>query len=231
MEQQLLRVIVIEDHGIVRDGLRMILDDVEDIVLVGLASDGRGGVRLVERALAEGVDVVVTDIGLPDIDGMEVTRRIKLLSPGTRVIALTMHADDDHIRGLMDIGVDGYLLKQAAAEELVDAIRSVARGEMALSSVVARRLVTQVQRQREHQRWSTLLTFREREILSLIAQGATSKDIGRKLSLTPKTVENHRARILTKLGVVNTPAAIMLAVQQHLLLDDLMLEGGKLHHC
>jgi DNA-binding NarL/FixJ family response regulator len=126
----------------------------------------------------------------------------------------------------MDAGADGYLLKQAAAEELADAIRAVARGETVLSPIVARRLATQVQRERQHQRFSTLLTLREREILSLIAQGATSKDVARRLSMSAKTVENHRARILTKLGVANTPAAINLAVQQRLLIEEELLDAG-----
>jgi DNA-binding NarL/FixJ family response regulator len=226
MVDQRIRVVLIEDHGVVRDGLRLILEQLEDIELVDVAADGRQGVRLVERLGPGEVDVLVTDIGLPGLDGMEVTRRVKLFSPSTHVLALTMHADDEHIRGLMDVGADGYLLKHAASEELADAIRAVARGETVFSPAVARRLATQVQRERQQQRLSTLLTLREREVLSLLAQGATSKDVARRLSMSAKTVENHRARILTKLGVANTPAAIKLAVQQHLLIEDpLLLEG------
>jgi len=114
---------------VVRDGLRLILEQLEDIELVAVEADGRNGVRLVERLGPERVDVLVTDVGLPGLDGMEVTRRVKLISPTTHVLALTMYADDQHIRGLLDVGADGYLLKQAASDELADAIRAVARGE------------------------------------------------------------------------------------------------------
>jgi DNA-binding NarL/FixJ family response regulator len=227
MADQRIRVVLIEDHGVVRDGLRLILEQQEDIELVDTAADGRSGVRLVERLGSDGVDVVVTDVGLPGLDGAEVTHRVKLFSPNTRVLALTMYADDEHIRGLMDAGADGYLLKYAASDELADAIRAVARGETVLSPVVARRLATQVQRERQQRRLSTLLTLREREVLSLLAQGATSKDVARRLSMSAKTVENHRARILTKLGVANTPAAIKLAVEQHLLIEDPLLQDGE----
>jgi DNA-binding NarL/FixJ family response regulator len=227
MVDQRIRVVLIEDHGVVRDGLRLILEQHEDIELVEIAADGRSGVRLVERLGPEGVDVLVTDVGLPGLDGVEVTHRVKLIAPNTRVLALTMYADDEHIRGLMDAGADGYLLKYVASEELADAIRAVARGEMVLSPIVARRLATQVQRERQQRRLSTLLTLREREVLSLLAQGATSKDVARRLSMSAKTVENHRARILTKLGVANTPAAIKLAVEQHLLIEDPLLQDGE----
>jgi DNA-binding NarL/FixJ family response regulator len=227
MTREQLRVVVIEDHGVVRDGLRVILEEAEDIVLVGVAADGGSGIRLVEDSLRDGVDVVITDIGLPDIDGIEVTCRLKALMPAPRVLALTMYVDDAHVRGLLDAGVDGYLLKQAAADELTEAIHAVARGELVLSPTVARRLATQGQRRFQQQQVATLLTFREREILSLLAVGATSKVVGRRLGMSPKTVENTRGRILTKLGVANTPAAISLAVQQHLLIEERMLSDGR----
>ena len=214
-----LRVVVIEDHGIVRDGLARLLGEEADICLVGVAADGRGGLRLVERA-GGAVDVVVTDVGLPDLDGAEVARRVKVAAPGARVVALTMHAGDDQVQGLLEAGADGYLLKQAAVGELVAAIRAVARGETVLSPAVARRLATRVQRQRQRERLVALLSGREREILGLLAQGATSKEIGTRLAMSTKTVENHRARILNKLGAANTPAAIALAAAQQLLPED-----------
>jgi DNA-binding NarL/FixJ family response regulator len=229
MDERKIRVALIEDHAVVRDGLRLILGRLADIDLVAVAADGGSGVRLVGRLGPDGVDVLVTDVGLPDIDGAEVTRRVKLFAPAIRVLALTMHADEAHVRALLDAGADGYLLKQAASAELAGAIRAVARGETVLSPAVARRLATRVQRERQRQRLATLLTPREREILSLVAQGATSKDVARRLGLGAKTVENHRARILTKLGVANTSAAITLAVGQQLLLDERMAEGDDLY--
>ena len=215
-----VRVMLVEDHGIVREGLRLILQRAPDIEVLGEAGDGLGGVRLFENLLArdgEGVDVVVTDLGLPDISGLEVTRRIKALRPATRVLLLTMHADDEHIRGMMEIGADGYLLKQSAAQELSAAIHTVARGETVLSPVVARRLMTQLQRGRERERRTDLLTDRERQVLALLAEGSTSKEIAQGLGLSTKTIENHRARILEKLGVANTAAAVSLGYHQNLI--------------
>ena len=210
-----IRVILIEDHAMVREGLKLILQQAPDIAVLGEAGDGAGGLRLLQRLAAEGgVDVLVTDLGLPDLSGLEVTRRAKALLPGLRVLLVTMYTGEEHIRGMLDAGADGYLLKQSAAQDLPEAIRVVARGETALSPTVARLLLRQVRRGRE--RRADLLSGRERQVLGELAEGQTSKEIARRLGLSPKTVENHRARILEKLGVANTAAAIGLAFQQGL---------------
>ena len=216
-----IRVILIEDHHIVREGLKLILHSTPDIEVVGEASNGQDGVRLFTRLLDEnGVDVVVTDLGLPDISGLEVMCRIKVLQPGARVLMLTMYADDEHIRGMLELGANGYLLKQSAPRDLCEAIRTVAHGETALSPLIARRLITQVQRDRDRDRRAGLLTERERQILGLLAEGCTSKEVAQRLGLSTKTVENHRARILVKLGVVNTAAAINQGSQLGLLVKN-----------
>jgi DNA-binding NarL/FixJ family response regulator len=207
----------------------MILARLADMEVVGTAADGRAGISLIQGALAaaEPIDVVITDIAMPDLDGTEFTRRIKALAPATRVIACTMHADDVHIGDVLNAGADGYLLKYAVADELADAIRAVARGETVFSPTVARQLATRVMRERRHERLAMLLTFREREILSLLALGATSKDVGRRFGMNPKSVENARARILTKFGVKNMPAAIAVATKEQLLLEELMSESEE----
>jgi DNA-binding NarL/FixJ family response regulator len=207
----------------VREGLKRILHDAPDIEVVGDAAEGREGVRLFARYSlddAEGgpVDVVVTDLSLPDIAGLEVVRRVKELRPAVRVLILTMHADDEYIRGMLEIGADGYLLKSAASHELAAAIRMVARGEMVLSPAVTRRLMSQFRSRRERDDHAALLTDRERQVLNALAEGATSKELAQRLGLSTKTVENHRSRILEKLGVANTAAAINLAAQRGLLL-------------
>ncbi len=222
MTNRPIRVILVEDHGIVRAGLKLILHHEPDIDVVGDAAEGREGVNLFARyslddAMGGPVDVVVTDLGLPDIGGLEVVRRVKELRPAVRVLILTMYADDEHIRGMLESGADGYLLKSAASHELAAAIRTVARGEVAISPVVARRLMSQFQRRREQERYATILTERERQVLNLLAEGATSKELAQQLGLSTKTVENHRSRILEKLGVANTAAAINLAAQHGLL--------------
>ena len=222
-----IRVILIEDHAMVREGLKLILQQAPDIAVLGEAGDGAGGLQLLQRLAAEGgVDVLVTDLGLPDLGGLEVTRRAKALLPGLRVLLVTMYTGEEHIRGMLDAGADGYLLKQSAAQELPESIRVVARGETALSPAVARLLLRQVRRGRERhadllsgrerERHGDLLTERERQVLGALAEGRTSKEIAARLVLSTKTVENHRARILEKLGVANTAAAIGLAFRRGL---------------
>ncbi|HET8630130.1 MAG TPA: response regulator transcription factor [Thermomicrobiales bacterium] len=211
-------VLLIEDYGVIREGLKLLLARTPHLAVVGEAATGREGLELFARlAAAGGVDVVVTDLGLPDLDGLEVARRVKALRPAARVLFLTMHDDDAHVRGMLDVGADGYLLKDAAAGELVRAIEAVARGEVYLSPAVARRLMTQARQGREREHFAALLTEREREVLALLAGGASSKEIARALGLSVKTVENHRARVLAKLGVVNTAAAVARAHREGLL--------------
>ena len=215
---QPVRVLLIEDHRLVREGLKLLLERTSDLTVVGEAADGHGGLRLFTRLVAEGgVDVVVSDIGLPDFDGLEVTRRIKVREPAARVVLLTMHDDEEYLRGMVEVGADGYVLKQTTAEDLCKAIRSVMHGEPGLSPVVAHRLVTLLRQNRAQERLADRLSARERQVLRLLAEGATSKEIAQRLGLSVKTVENHRAMILEKLGVANTAAAIGLGYRQGLL--------------
>ena len=210
-----VHVILIEDHTIVREGLKLILNQLAGVCVLGDAGTGADGVRLFEHLVRTGqpVDVVISDLGLPDFSGLEVTRRVKKLSPETRVPILSMHADQEHIAGILDEGVDGYLLKQSTPVELLDGIRAVARGEMALSPVVARRLFSHLHRQLHHDETAQAMTERERQVLTMLAHGLSSKEIAHELTLSVKTVGNHRTRILEKLGAANTAEAIGLAYQ------------------
>jgi two-component system response regulator NreC len=217
-----IRVILIDDHSIVRAGLKLLLRDDPDIEVVGDAANGRDGIRLFER-ISRGempggpIDVVVTDLSMPDIGGMEVIRQVRRLRPEVRILILSMHSDDEYIQALFDLGADGYLLKQAAPNELAEAIHTIARGEMALSPSITRRLMTKMHNQRNNQKVAMLLSERERQVLNLMATGITSKELAHELGLSTKTVENHRSRILSKLGVANTAAAINVAAQKGLL--------------
>ncbi len=139
------------------------------------------------------------------------------MSDQVRVIILTLHADDEHIRGMIEAGADGYVMKQVAVEELIGAIHTVMRGETALTPLVARRLMNQLQSDREHEQRLGTLSARERQILTLLAQGLTSKEIAQEISISANTVDNHRARLLSKLGVSNTASAISLAIRQGLI--------------
>ena len=215
-----IRVLVAEDHGIVRAGVRLILESEPGFRVVGEAAGGAEAVRLFARLCdAPGVDVVVTDLGLPDLDGVEVARRVKAHRPGARVLFLTIYQDPGHVAGLVEAGADGYLLKHAAFAELPAAVRAVAAGETYLSPAVARGLVAQLRRGQARERRLALLTGRERQVLARLAEGDTSKGIARALGLSAKTVENYRARILEKLGATNTAEAVAHALKDGLLND------------
>jgi DNA-binding NarL/FixJ family response regulator len=213
-----IRLLLIEDHRLVREGLKLLLERMPDLSLVGEAADGHSGLHLfADLAADDRVDVVVTDISLPDISGLEVTRRIKEFRPTARVVLLTMYDDDVHLRGMLETGADGYVLKQATSQDLASAVRSVMRGEPGLSPTIAHRLLTLVQHQNGHGECADLMNERERQMLRHLVAGATSKEIAQALGLSAKTVENYRARMLRKLGVTNTAAAIRLAYQRGLL--------------
>jgi DNA-binding NarL/FixJ family response regulator len=212
------RVLIVEDHALVREGLRLLLQRADDIVVAGEAGDGAGALRAVARlADTGGLDLVLTDIGLPDMDGQEVARRIRADYPGLRVLFLSMLQDDAHIADLVAGAGNGYVLKQAAGRDLLEAIRTVMAGETYLSPAIARRLVQQLRHGGGWVRQTDRLSAREREVLGLLAEGGTSKGVAHTLGLRPKTVQNHRASILGKLGVTNTAAAIRVAYEEGLL--------------
>lgn len=215
-------VILIEDHSIVREGLKLILRRSPDITVIGETASGRTGVALFKQLVVDAASpgaaptVVITDIGLPDIGGLEVLRQIRALQPEARVLILTMHTGGEYVHGMLEAGATGYLLKQAAPQELADAIRAVARGENFVSPDAVMQLLRHTERRRGQKRPE--LSKREREVLQLLARGNTSKGIALELNVGIKTVETHRAKILKKLGVSNSAAAITLA-HQHGLLD------------
>ena len=214
-----IRVLLVEGHRLVREGVSLLLERTPDIVVAGEAADGEGGVHLFARLAAEGrVDLVVCDLDLPDIDGLEVARRVKAVAPGTPVVLLTMHDDEASLRGMVAADADGYVLKQTTRRDLCDAIRAAMRGEPGLSPAVVGQLLALLRRGEGHEAQAERLSEREREVLGLLAGGLTSKEVARRLGLSPKTVENHRARVLEKFGAANTAAAIGLA-HQHGLLD------------
>ena len=193
----------------------MILDAQAEITVVGEARNGIEG--LARLAEVGNVDVIITDLVLPDISGLEIVRRVKAMVDHVHIIILTLYADDEHIRGMIEAGADGYVMKQVAVEELIGAIHTVARGETALTPLVARRMMNQLQSERGHEQRIGTLSTRERQILILLAQGRTSKEIAQQINISVNTVDNHRARLLSKLGVSNTASAISLAVRQGLI--------------
>ncbi|WP_026370411.1 response regulator [Kallotenue papyrolyticum] len=205
-----IRVLLADDHGVVRKGVREFLEEEADIEVVGEASDGAQAVELA-RALAP--DVVVMDIKMPGLSGVEATRRIRRDAPGVRVLALTAYDDEPYIFGLLEAGASGYVLKTAESRELIRAIRAVAAGQSALDPAIAPRLIARVAQPAN----AETLTERELEVLRLAARGLTNKQIGVHLAISDRTVQNHLANIYAKLGVASRTEAVTAALQRGLI--------------
>lgn len=218
-----IRVLLVDDHQIVRDGLRSLLDKQLDIQVVGEAENGR---EALESARALRPDVVVMDIGMRELNGIDATRQLKAEHPEMRVVALSMHADRRYVSEMLAAGASGYLLKDSAFEELTQALRSVASGQMFLSKGVSGTVLDDYIRRLTETTSSTpsggrALSPREREVLQLIAEGASTKEAAARLHLSVKTVETHRRQIMDKLGIYNIAGLIKYAVREGLAsLDD-----------
>lgn len=204
-----LRVLVADDHPAYRGGLRLMLDGAADIEVVGEAQDG---VQVVEMALGLVPDVVLMDLRMPGLDGIEATRRLLREAPGTGVVVLTMFEDDDSVFAAMRAGARGYLLKGAEQDEILRAVRAIGAGEAIFGPVVARRIVEHFASGAGSARAAVpALTDREREVLDLIAAGKGNASIAHDLVLSLKTVRNHVSNIFGKLQVADRAAAIVKA--------------------
>jgi DNA-binding NarL/FixJ family response regulator len=195
-----IRVVVVDDHKIVRDGLRLTLGQHSDLVIVGEAGDRKSALERIEQCHP---DVVIMDIGLPDADGVELSAEILRHRPETRIVILSAFADQEHLDRAMEVGVAGYLLKVNATDDLVRAIRTVKGNEPYLSPEVSAVLLAGYKRLRDIRRMEgeAALSERECEVLTMIANGRNTKEIADQLSLSIKTVETHRARLMNKLGL------------------------------
>ncbi len=211
-----IHILLAEDHRIVRDGLRMLLQSEPDFVVVAEAENGH---EAVERAKETQPDLAILDISMPDLSGLEATRLIKTASPQTQVLILTMHESEEYFFHALQAGASGYVLKKAATQDLIDAARAVARGEAFLYPSVAKKLITdyvrRVQLGTEGSGYSSL-SDREHEILLLLAQGLSNQEIAGRLSISQSTLQTHRAHILEKLGLRTTADLIRYAVQHGL---------------
>lgn len=215
-----IRVLIVEDHLVVRDGLRMILGAEDGMEVVGEARDGLEAVRRTEELEP---DVVLMDIALPTMNGIEATRQITRHHPGTKVLAVSMHENPEYVRQALRAGAAGFIPKRAAASELVGAIRSVDRGGMFLYPSVAKKVVEDyldLVEQRQAQPVGEALTDREREILVLIAEGHSTKEIADLLSLSEKTVQTHRENIMRKMGFKDRIELVKYAISQGLIVID-----------
>lgn len=215
-----IRVLIAEDHTIVREGIRLILEAAPDIEVVGEVTTGR---EAVEQACRLEPDVVCMDISMPDMDGLKATRQIKRCCPNVQVVALTVHESDEYFFQMLKAGASGYVLKDAASSDLVAALRAVARGEVFLYPTVAKKLVedyvSRVGEEEAPEGYRTL-TPREREVLALIGEGLTNREIAERLVISLSTVQTHYAHILEKLGLSNRAELIKYAIQHGLIDPD-----------
>jgi DNA-binding NarL/FixJ family response regulator len=191
------RVLLADDHKIVRDGLRVLIGRCDDIEVVAEAETGREAVRLSRKHLPE---IVIMDISMPDLNGIDATRQILAEAKGVKVIALSMHSDKQYVDGMLRAGVSGYLLKDCAADELIQCIRMVLSGQICLSPGVTGFLVNEYLQPKKDQVLGdhAELSVREREVLQLIAEGHSTKNIAESLHISIKTVETHRKNIMEK---------------------------------
>ncbi len=208
-----INIFLVDDHRILRDGLRMLLELQGDIHVVGEAEDGRAAVSGV---LSAKPDVVLMDITMPELNGIDATQNIMLKLPQTKIIILSVHSDTEHIYRAFQAGAKGYLLKESAGDEVVKAVRAVYQDQRYISRKLAEELPMNYMRQPREQSPLELLSAREREVLQLSVQGNTSAVIAAKLGLSPKTVDTYRSRLMEKLKVQNLPELVRFAIKHGL---------------
>lgn len=208
-----IRVMVVDDHAIIREGLRIMLGNQPDMDVVAIAANGREAIELVDEHQP---DVAVMDISMPELNGIEAIQQMLPRHPRTKVVVLSIHGTKPYIYRALKAGAKGYLIKETAGLEVVDAVRAVYRGESYLSQSIADRLTTESSRI-----WGSsveinpleALSMREREILQLVAEGKTSQEIAKRLSISPKTVDTYRSRLMQKIGVDDMAGLVKFAIQ------------------
>lgn len=209
-----IRVVLAEDHTIVREGLRALLDGREDIEVIAEVADGRAAVEAIAQHQP---DVAIMDLGMPELNGVDATRQVRKDFPGTQVLILSMHSGEEYVRPAIRAGASGYLLKGSGLSDLVSAVHAVSRGDAFFSPAIAKIVLHDSRRDgrpggKEPQPGDAL-TNREREILQLVAEGKSSPEIARQLNLSVKTVEGHRGRIMAKLDVHHVAGLVRHAIR------------------
>lgn len=209
----MIKILIADDHQIFREGLCALLAHEQDIEVVDTAVDGRAAIELTDRLSP---DIVVMDVGMPGLNGIEATRQIHTRASRTRVIALSMHADRRYVIGMIRAGADGYLLKDGAARELINAIRSVHAGNRYLSPAITNVVINDYLAYTDDQNGLSQpdLTAREREVLQLLAEGRSILEVAEILNISRKTVTTHRGHIMNKLGLYSTAELIRYAIRE-----------------
>jgi DNA-binding NarL/FixJ family response regulator len=212
MSKPKIRILLADDHAVVRQGFKMILASQPDFEIVGEAGNGNEALEMAESL---NPDIVVMDVAMPELNGIEATRRLATTSPRARVLALSMHKDSVYVREILRAGARGYLLKDAIDRDLLEAVRAVARGEGYISPAVSDAVLTDYRRHVTNP--IDMLTTREREVLQLIAEGKTNKEIATNLNLSVYTVDAHRGRIMEKLNLHSTGELVRFAIRNGLI--------------
>jgi len=213
-----LRIILAEDHETIRDGLKLLVNSRSDMEVVGEADNGRTALQLAEEFSP---DVVVMDISMPELNGLQATKKLKDKSPQVKVLILTRHSEPGYLQELLQAGASGYVLKQSKSEELIRAILAVAAGQTYLDPAITERAVTQLREsgQVPHKAPNATLTAREADVLRLIALGYVNKEVAARLNLSIKTVEAHRSNAMNKMGMKSRVDIVRYAILQDWLQD------------
>jgi RNA polymerase sigma factor (sigma-70 family) len=211
-----LRIVLAEDHTLVRAGLRTLLHQLDRVTVVGEAADGR---EAVELAKAHKPDMILMDISMPGLNGIDATRQVKKELPGVRVVILSMHSSEEHVMQALRAGASGYLLKESAPLELELALQAVGSGETYLSPPISRQVIEGYMQRVADTTQDALATLsaRQREILQLVAEGNSSKEIARRLDLSVKTVETHRAQLMDRLQIRDVAGLVRFAIRTGLI--------------
>jgi two-component system response regulator NreC len=213
-----IRILLADDHAILRSGLKALLNMEADLEVVGEASNGREAIQMAKQLSP---DVIVMDISMPEMDGLQAAEEIHRLGLPCRIVMLTVHADEDYLFQTLRMGASGYVLKSSADTELIDAIRTAHRGEVFLYPSAVKKLLGEYLRgeSAEGRRERDVLTSREREVLKLTAEGYTNNEIAEKLVISPKTVDTYRQRIMEKLNLHRRSELVRYALQKGLLVS------------
>ena len=206
-----IRILLVDDHAVVRAGIQTIMANEKDIEIAGEAETGKQALAIIKTARP---DVVIMDIGLPDMSGIEATQKITARYPETKVLALTIHEDEEYFFKMLEVGASGYVSKRAAPEELIMAIRATANNETYINPSLAKFLVRDYFKQGRDGEAQEILTQREGQVLAYLAEGITNQRIGKELVISPKTVARHRENIMRKLSLHNRTDLVKYAIRK-----------------